>query len=83
MYLCSAKRMRFPGEQGSSVPCGTAGGVHGTEGRPQKMLTLLLICLLPDQDIEEEEAAQFFNQGDQAIGTFRDGNETVSLGPQA
>ncbi|XP_019065058.1 uncharacterized protein LOC104871650 isoform X2 [Fukomys damarensis] len=36
------------------------------------MLTLLLICLLPDQDIEEEEAAQFFNQGDQAIGTFRD-----------
>ncbi|XP_023478471.2 testis-expressed protein 51 isoform X1 [Equus przewalskii] len=40
--------MGFPGRQGTSIPCGTARqGEKGTERRPQKMLLLLLGCLLP------------------------------------
>jgi hypothetical protein len=37
----------FPGEQRPSVPCGTVGKMGGTEERHQKILSLLLICLLP------------------------------------
>ena len=48
IYFCSAKRMWFPGRQVASVPCRTARQCGtGTEGRPQKMLLLLLRCLLP------------------------------------
>lgn len=47
IYFCSAKRMWFPGRQG--IPCGTAKqGGKGTEGKPHKMLLLLLGSLLPE-----------------------------------
>lgn len=40
--------MLFPGGQGATIPCGTARqGGKGTRGKPQKMLLLLLSCLLP------------------------------------
>lgn len=40
--------MWFPGGRSIIIPCGTARqGVKDTEGRPQKMLLLLLGCLLP------------------------------------
>lgn len=48
IYFCSAKRMWFPGGQGIRVPCATAKqGGKGTEGKPHKMLLLLLCSLLP------------------------------------